>query len=133
MEASCEAIRNGRYRGPAVTTTSKSAAEVVRGVEVVVVVCGVDKVVEQLRKWGGRVINALPHLRSMRYLTGVALLAVASATAWTVLFPMAVYGEFTYCESNVVIRWGEFALVEACAVLGLVEAVLSFRKEKEEK
>ena len=114
------------------TTTSKSAAEVVRGMEVVEVVWGVV-VAERLRKRGGRVINALPHLRSMRYLTGVALLAVASATAWTVLFPMAVYGEFTYCESNVVIRWGEFALVEACAVLGLVEAVLSFRKEKEEK
>lgn len=100
--------------------------EVVRGV--------VGVVAERLRtQWGGWVLNALPHFWSMRYLTGVALLANAGVMAFVGLLPMAIHGSMTWYEPNVLVRWLEFSICATCAGLGVVEAVLSFRKEKEEK
>lgn len=90
---------------------------------------------ERLRtKWGGRWIAARPDIdRWLRRTTTLALTAMTGTTLVCVIWPMAVHGVVRCVEPSALIRWVEFGVFVSLTVLGLIQTVLSFRKEKEEK
>jgi hypothetical protein len=101
-------------------TTSRSAAEEVREVEVV------EVVVERLRtKWGGRVFNVRPHMTwsAVRVVRGAIFWCIGGATAITVFLPLARHGSMFFYEYNPALAWTEFGLCLLGALLGLAEMI----------
>ena len=68
--------------------------------------------------------------RTLRYSAAVGLCANSLFLALYILLPMAITGGMEFVEPNRVLRWAELSSVLALTVLGIVQTVFGYRRER---